>query len=925
VVILLLEKGEGLGRLWAGLVPDVWVLLLLVAVFGVALNVPVVMGKALFKRADVNGFRGYSDALLPPDLPSATSLYTANSPSSTPGYLETSEYLIGKVAVGVVFLESNGSIDIETEDWTLNEESNVVNEISVGLNWLKSQKPNAGISFNLDVHYRVPTNYEPINHPHTDAGLWVAEAMAYLGYSGSYHFTQVRDYINSLRTSLDTDWAFAIFVVDSYNDPDGCFTDQIDPTRKWSAFAYLGGPFLVMTYDNDGYGIGNMDYVTAHETCHIFYATDEYNGVTETCGYLGVQDLEGSGCMMERANTWWLCTNSKEQLGWRDSDDDDIHDIVDTFPNTELNPYSPDPTSSIALTYVGTVTEVPYPNNNPYGTGRDITINTITGVQFRIDSGTWINANATDGIFDEATEDFTFTTSALSSGTHVIETSGTNSVGNMETSYSSDTITVDYTPPTTFHNYDGVWHTQDFTITLTATDDMSGVAQIYFKINNGPTRTVSLDGQPFITEEGANNTIEYWSIDHADNQELPHKILTGIKLDQTTPSGSILINDGDTYTTSISVTLTLTATDATSGIYQVRYSNDGIWDTEPWEAFSSSRTCTLTSGDGTKTVYYQIKDNVGLFSVTYSDNTILDTAKPTANAGLDQTVNEDRLITLDGSASQDENGIHSYTWTFTDATPQILTGKNPTYTFTTPGTYAITLKVTDTAGNTATDTVIITVPDITRPTANAGSDQTLNEDTLVTFDASGSSDNVGIVSYKWTFTDAGTPQTLDGINPTYTFQTPRTYMVSLNVTDAAGNWATDTVVITVMDVTKPAANAGQSQTVNVGATVTFDAGGSTDDVGIVSYEWDFRDGTIGTNKTTTHTYANPGTYTVRLTVKDAAGNTDIDSITITVFPTEAPPPEAFPMWIVGVAIATIAIAIAAIAIFWRKRKHPPTK
>jgi len=87
--------------------------------------------------------------------------------------------------------------------------------------------------------------------------------------------------------------------------------------------------------------------------------------------------------------------------------------------------------------------------------------------------------------------------------------------------------------------------------------------------------------------------------------------------------------------------------------------------------------------------------------------------------------------------------------------------------------------------------------DNTPPVANAGTDQTVYEDTLVTFDGSGSYDNVGIVSYVWTFIDVA-PQTLTGVNPTYTFHTPGVYVVTLNVTDASGNWATDTVTITVL-------------------------------------------------------------------------------------------------------------------------------
>jgi parallel beta-helix repeat protein len=562
----------------------------------------------------------------------------------------------------------------------------------------------------------------------------------------------------------------------------------------------------------------------------------------------------------------------------------------------------------------------------------------------------------------------------------------------------------DQIPPTTINDYDGLWYTVDFRVNLTATDVWSGVAETYYKINDESTKTVGADGQPLITTEGANNKLEYWSVDNAGNEELPHKILTEIKLDKTVPIGSITINNDASYTTSTSVTLTLTADDATSGVYQMRFSNDGITWTD-WEDYTTSKSWTLPLGDGTKTVYVQFRDHAGLISTysdtitldttsptgsisiagdaaytnssvvtltlsatdatsgvaqmrfsndnvtwsdwepyatskswtlltgdglkgvtvqykdnaglisSYGDSIILDTIQPTAKAGNDQTVNEDTQVAFDGSASTDENGISTYTWTFTDLTPQTLTGKNPTCTFTTPGTYTITLKVTDPAGNSATDTVIITVLDVTKPTADAGSDRTVNEDTSITLDGSASSDNGAITAYTWTFTDV-TVKTLTGAKPTYTFNTPGVYTITLNVTDSAGNWATDTVIITVLDITKPAANAGQDQTVNVGATVTFDAGGSTDNVGIVSYEWDFGDGTTGIGKTTTHTYTTAGNYTVTLTVKDAAGNYATDSITITVLAT-----EGTPMWIIGVAVAAVALAIAAAAtIVWKKRK-----
>jgi PKD repeat protein len=86
------------------------------------------------------------------------------------------------------------------------------------------------------------------------------------------------------------------------------------------------------------------------------------------------------------------------------------------------------------------------------------------------------------------------------------------------------------------------------------------------------------------------------------------------------------------------------------------------------------------------------------------------------------------------------------------------------------------------------------------PVANAGPDQTVYKDALVTFNGSASYDNVGIVSYEWTFMDV-TPKTLTGVNPTYTFTTPCIYTATLTVSDAAGNHATDTVTITVLNLT----------------------------------------------------------------------------------------------------------------------------
>lgn len=174
-------------------------------------------------------------------------------------------------------------------------------------------------------------------------------------------------------------------------------------------------------------------------------------------------------------------------------------------------------------------------------------------------------------------------------------------------------------PPVTTSDYSDYWHTSSpLIITLTYSGDFAAL-DTYYKINGGPTQTVNANGQPQITTESATNTLEYWSIDDHSNTESPHNTLTGIKLDTVAPTGSISIDNGNATTSSTSVTLTLTYSDATSGVYQVRYGNGGYpWGTD-WVSPSTSYAWTLSLGDEVKTVNYQIRDAALLESVVYSD------------------------------------------------------------------------------------------------------------------------------------------------------------------------------------------------------------------------------------------------------------------------------------------------------------------
>ncbi len=91
---------------------------------------------------------------------------------------------------------------------------------------------------------------------------------------------------------------------------------------------------------------------------------------------------------------------------------------------------------------------------------------------------------------------------------------------------------------------------------------------------------------------------------------------------------------------------------------------------------------------------------------------IVDAVAPVADAGADQSVLSPAVVAFNGTASNDNWGIANFTWTFIyNGSLQTLWGPDPSFEFWSPGTYDVTLNVTDLAGNYDTDIVTIEVTD----------------------------------------------------------------------------------------------------------------------------------------------------------------------------------------------------------------------
>jgi hypothetical protein len=98
-------------------------------------------------------------------------------------------------------------------------------------------------------------------------------------------------------------------------------------------------------------------------------------------------------------------------------------------------------------------------------------------------------------------------------------------------------------------------------------------------------------------------------------------------LDTVLPTGTITVDRGHAYANSAIVALSLTCSDSASGCTYMKFSNDNATYSSP-EPYSASKTWTLLTGDGTKTVYAMFQDGAGSWSTYYTDTITLDTTLP---------------------------------------------------------------------------------------------------------------------------------------------------------------------------------------------------------------------------------------------------------------------------------------------------------
>ncbi len=272
----------------------------------------------------------------------------------------------------------------------------------------------------------------------------------------------------------------------------------------------------------------------------------------------------------------------------------------------------------------------------------------------------WVEATgATKWTYDSSTIPWT-------SGTRYnVQSQASDNATNKETPTSGNIFTIDMDNPTSVVNVpvDNIWLNNLVVISGNAVDiGGSGIDNVDISIKcindnnfwNGTdwksdecwldaTRTDqwSYNTSNIQWSTGAQYIILSRAADKASNIEIP-TIGTLFMFDDQPPEPlSILINNGDDYTNSIGVILSLESDDTDSAVSQMAFSTDDmIWS--DWIPFNTTRAFMLSEGDGEKSIYFRVSDFTGNIADAVSDTIILDTISPQE---LSIIINEDAKFT----------------------------------------------------------------------------------------------------------------------------------------------------------------------------------------------------------------------------------------------------------------------------------------
>jgi hypothetical protein len=379
-------------------------------------------------------------------------------------------------------------------------------------------------------------------------------------------------------------------------------------------------------------------------------------------------------------------------------------------------------------------------------------------------------------------------------------------------------VRLDNTPPVSSISIDtpsyvdpGVTYiTSSTSITFSMDDAASGVDQTLYRVLRG--LIVEVDWTPYsagtisLSGDDGQREIQVKSTDLLGNEETA--VTEIVYLDDSAPTSTMIVDapshvdSGTTYLTS-TTPISLSADDVDgSGFASISYAvYNGATAEVDWTLYVGD--ILISGDDGSREVRFKSTDNLGNEEVEVVEVVFLDGTPPTSTTPgydmLNVTYLSNTLANVAITSTDEASGVGSVAYGVDDPNcPNTYSGPLLVGTMG-EGEHKVYFKGTDNVGNEESIQSVTIFLDTTPPNADAGDDLVIDTGEVVVFDGSESDDGStgsGIASYEWTFTYRGTVTTLYGNFPHFTFEDRDAYVVTLTVTDQAGNSGTDTTTVT---------------------------------------------------------------------------------------------------------------------------------
>ena len=454
---------------------------------------------------------------------------------------------------------------------------------------------------------------------------------------------------------------------------------------------------------------------------------------------------------------------------------------------------------------------------------------------------------------------------------------------------------VDSTPPvTTASNTQSSassgWVDHSVSVTLAATDNGPDASATYYVLN-GVGSPILYTGAPVLVSTDGSHELDYWSVDAAGNTETHH--VSYVNIDTTAPSTTVSGNDTAWHKTA--VTLSLTATDAGSGMTGSLAGTKYQIDTGPIVSGTSVAVSAPLDGsdDGVHTVTYYSTDALGNLEATRSATVKIDTTPPITNVRVDRDATSGDVTIaflpadigsgMTGGSAKTQYQVDGGAWvTGTQVELQPLSDHS------TDGPHIVTYRSVDALG--IVETARNATVTLATPNSGGGSDGgTITPQTAVlgltglwrsttahlTFQAYEDPAGPGVDHTEYSLDNGSTwvTGTALEIDAPADHSNDGPHLVCYRSIDKASTVEPTHIVIVGIDTQKPTAAAQNARTAwsNKPFTLAFAASDATPSSGIAHIEWSTTGGSWSTTGDFA-TIATPGVTQVLYRAIDDAGN-----------------------------------------------------